>query len=155
MSLNFLKHYQSKTVQSGPFNMSKNTIQKWRWYFVSRIQSLKEEKIVWPKEWDADNPDPKGFGPPILFTDDGDTLFPLDSKEAKKVEPTLLISVDGVHFRIKEPKHPCYSKNTKYYSHKFKTAGVNYEIAIARQQQQCCSRQESKVSSTARHHGLN
>ena len=41
-----------------------------------------------------------------------------------------IVSVDGVHFRTKEFKHERYSKNTKYYSHKFKTAALNYEIAI-------------------------
>ena len=41
-----------------------------------------------------------------------------------------IISVDGVHFRINEPTHGKYSKNTKYYSHKFKTSALNYEIAI-------------------------
>jgi hypothetical protein len=39
--------------------------------------------------------------------------------------------VDGVHCRINEPKHPTMSKNPAYYSHKFESAGLNYELGIS------------------------
>jgi hypothetical protein len=41
------------------------------------------------------------------------------------------VTIDGVHTRINEPKHPSLSKNPKYYSHKFKEAALDYELAIA------------------------
>jgi len=41
------------------------------------------------------------------------------------------MSVDGTHCRIFEPKHPTKSKNPQYYSHKFRQAGVNYEIGLS------------------------
>ena len=42
-------------------------------------------------------------------------------------EETFLISVDGVHLRINEPrKYP----SARWCSHKFKSAGLSYEIAI-------------------------
>lgn len=41
------------------------------------------------------------------------------------------VTVDGVHTRVNEPKHPTLSKNPKYYSHKFKQAAVDYELAIS------------------------
>lgn len=43
----------------------------------------------------------------------------------------FLLTVDGVHCRIDELKHHEYSKNTAYYSHKFKQAGLNYEIGLS------------------------
>jgi DDE superfamily endonuclease len=36
-----------------------------------------------------------------------------------------------VHCRINEPRHPTLSKNPKFYSHKFKQAALNYELAIS------------------------
>jgi len=37
-------------------------------------------------------------------------------------------TVDGVHFRIWEPRK---TPSTKWYSHKYKKAGLAYEIAVA------------------------
>lgn len=42
----------------------------------------------------------------------------------------FIITVDGVHCRIEEPGHPTQRKNTRYYSHKFKQAGLMYELAL-------------------------
>lgn len=44
---------------------------------------------------------------------------------------TWAISVDGTHCWIEEPKHPEWSQDSDYYSHKFNKAGINYEIAIS------------------------
>jgi hypothetical protein len=41
-----------------------------------------------------------------------------------------LISVDGIHCRINEPSNSTFSKNPKYYSHKFKQAALDYELGI-------------------------
>ena len=62
-------------------------------------------KIIWPERWTAGNVD-----------DD---------------VPDFLLSVNGVHCRLGEPKHPIHSKNPAFYSHKFHQAGVNYEIGIS------------------------
>jgi len=43
----------------------------------------------------------------------------------------FLITVDGVHFRIQEPAHPTYKRDTKYFSHKSGRAGLDYEIGIS------------------------
>jgi hypothetical protein len=42
----------------------------------------------------------------------------------------FLITVDGVHCHVSEPKHPTQSKNPWFYSHKFNQAGVDYELGI-------------------------
>ena len=41
------------------------------------------------------------------------------------------MSVDGIHCRINEPIDPIYSKNKKFYSHKFNQAALNYEIGVS------------------------
>jgi DDE superfamily endonuclease len=46
-------------------------------------------------------------------------------------EDDWIVSVDGTHCWIKEPGHPTWSQDTKYYSHKYNKAGLNYELAIA------------------------
>jgi hypothetical protein len=39
--------------------------------------------------------------------------------------------VDGVHCKVFEPKHPTLSKNKEYYSHKFNSSAVDYELGIS------------------------
>jgi hypothetical protein len=106
LAMNFIKMYPTEKQQANAFDKhgisSENTVRKWRWYFVERIKALAASKIKWPEEW-------KNPGPDV---------------------PIILVTVDGVHYRRNEPTHGRYSKNTKYYSHKNKTAAVNYEIAI-------------------------
>lgn len=45
--------------------------------------------------------------------------------------PVFLLTVDGVHCRVQEPQHPTKSKHTAYYSHKFKTSALDYELGIS------------------------
>lgn len=45
--------------------------------------------------------------------------------------PVFIISVDGTHCEIQEPVDPIFSKNPKYYSHKFNKAALNYEIGLS------------------------
>jgi len=42
----------------------------------------------------------------------------------------FIISVDGVHCRIPEPKHPTLSKDPAFYSHKSNGPGLSYELAL-------------------------
>lgn len=42
-----------------------------------------------------------------------------------------IVTVDGTHCWINEPKHPEFSQDRQYYSHKFAKAGINYELAIS------------------------
>lgn len=43
----------------------------------------------------------------------------------------MILTVDGTHCPIEEPKHPTRSRDTTYYSHKFNRAAVSYELAIS------------------------
>ena len=74
------------------------------WSWVRKIAALRVEKIVWNER----------------------TSGPI-SEEAE----TFTISVDGTDFKVWEPKHPTKPIDTKYASHKFKKAGLRYEIAIS------------------------
>lgn len=57
-------------------------------------------------------------------------------KEAKIIWPQYpldtiwVMSVDGIHFAINEPKHPEFSQDKKYFSHKKQRAGYAYELGI-------------------------
>jgi hypothetical protein len=41
------------------------------------------------------------------------------------------LTVDGTHCWIQEPQHPTWSQDSKYFSHKYGKAGVNYELGIS------------------------
>jgi hypothetical protein len=71
------------------------------WRWIHKLHALKEKKIVWKERWDNPNSE------------------------------TYIITVDGVHCRIREPGHDQWSKNPQYYSHKNKCAGFNYELGIS------------------------
>lgn len=43
----------------------------------------------------------------------------------------FIISLDGVHCRFPDPKHPTLSKDPSFYSHKSNSAGLAYELALA------------------------
>jgi DDE superfamily endonuclease len=64
------------------------------------------QQIVWPVGWNPQN-DP--HLPNAYFA----------------------MSVDGIHCQIEEPRHETRPKNEKYYSHKFQSAGLCYEIGIS------------------------
>ena len=42
-----------------------------------------------------------------------------------------IMTVDGTHVWIAEPRHPVFSQDSDYYSHKFNKAGINYELGIS------------------------
>ena len=54
-----------------------------------------------------------------------------DLPEEQQTGEIFYCSVDGVHCRIREPKHETLKKNPKWYSHKTGGPGVNYELAIS------------------------
>ena len=72
------------------------------WAMLKKISKLAKEKIVWPKE-----------------------------KFKKEGSPKIPFSLDCVDCPILEPKHPTYNLDKSYSSHKFKKAGLRYELAIS------------------------
>ena len=47
-----------------------------------------------------------------------------------------VLTVDGIHFWIQEPQHPEWSQDSKYFSHKYGKAGLDYELGISLTTQQ-------------------
>jgi hypothetical protein len=105
-AVHFLKKYPTEGDSAARFGKSSRTLRETKWAYVLRIQALKAQKISWPDEWTR------------------------NGAEAADI-PTFLVTVDGVHCRIYEPQEGEWSKNPKYYSHKFKQAGLSYEIALS------------------------
>lgn len=105
MTMKFLKMYPTEGQIAGLFHCVEHTAREKIKHYMGKIQALTPQVIYWPEEWDDDDED-----------------FDL---------PVFLCSVDGVHCQIHEPQHPLWSKNPKYYSHKFNKAALNYEIAIS------------------------
>jgi hypothetical protein len=105
MAMYYANCYPTEERMMSVFYRNEKTIRHWCWYYLKKIAALKSQKIVWPEEWS-----------------DEDTELDL---------PVFLCTVDGTHCRILEPYHPLYCKDTSYYSHKSKKAGLNYEVAIS------------------------
>ncbi|KAI2500860.1 hypothetical protein MHU86_13580 [Fragilaria crotonensis] len=51
LSLYFVKVYASEEKLAGWSKLCENAARKWVWFFLVKIQALKETKIVWPEEW--------------------------------------------------------------------------------------------------------
>ena len=78
------------------------------WKWVGRIAALRAKKIIWPES---------------SFNDPNAEIF--------------IIGVDGVDFKVWEKKHPLVNKDSKMCSHKFKSAGVKYEIGVSSYDSKC------------------
>lgn len=105
-AIHLLACYPKEEQAEAIFGWSDRTWSNWAWKIVKNISRLKSEIIVWPSWW-------------------GDTDSDLND------ETIFIITVDGAHFRIEEPTHENFSENTIYYSHKFKQAALDYEVAVS------------------------
>ena len=52
LALYFLKVYDTENRNEPVFDWSRKTMRAWVWYYVEKIQALKEEKIVWPDDFE-------------------------------------------------------------------------------------------------------
>ena len=112
VSLLKLKCCPTGNQADATLNLSDTAVRKWTWICVKKLQALKHERIVWPSHW---NP----------------------SESSRDQETTFAIAVDGVHCRIHEPQHGRCSKNPAFCSHKFKQAGLGYEVAMSIYENRC------------------
>jgi len=112
MAAHFLKCYPKANEDEATFKLSDATIRKWIWFYIEKIQALKADKIVWPEHWN-----------------------PTESPDMD--ETSFIVTIDGIHCPIHEPKHGRYSKNPQCYSHKFKQAGLAYEVAMSIYENRC------------------
>lgn len=96
----FLKKYPTKLSQSGFLGCSEKYGLVKAWRYVRAIQALKEKKIKW--------------------------IF--DEQPYKYLDEYFLLTVDGVHCRIHEPR---FMPSSGWFSPKFNKAGLAYEIGVS------------------------
>ena len=114
MALHFLTCYPTEEQAEGIFGCCDRTWRDWVWEIVEKIALIKPEIIIWPDCWN--NP---------------------DNDDDPNTETIFIITVDGTHCMIEEPTHETFSENSKFYSHKFKTAVYDYEIALSVFEDRC------------------
>jgi hypothetical protein len=102
--VHWLNVYDTEPNLAGKTGTSDTTVRKNNWLFANKLQAMLPQRVVWPEEWMEPN------------TND---------------TPIFLVSVDGIHCRVFEPQNGTYSKNPKYYSHKFNQSALCYEVAIS------------------------
>jgi hypothetical protein len=98
-ALYFLKKYPTAHALAGKCNQTEKTVLDRAWRYVRAIQALKERKIRW------------------IFDDEGGNY-----------NEYFILSVDGVHCRIHEPRT---QPSSGWYSKKFNKAGLTYELGVA------------------------
>lgn len=79
------------------------------WKWVHKIAALKQKKIKWDKK-----------------------LWSGSTEQ-------FVASIDCVDCMYKEPQHPLYNIDKKYYSQKFNHAGLKYEIVLSINEEKCMS----------------
>jgi hypothetical protein len=98
-ALSWLKQYPTEHNHAGRWKSTENTARSKSWKYVLAIQKLIDHKVKWIV------PDPNN--PP---------------------EQTFLVSVDGTHCQISEPRN---DPNKDWMSYKNKKPGLAYELAIS------------------------
>ena len=98
--LYFLKKYPSKKAQAGFIGSSEKYGLPKAWKYVEALQALKEKKIRW--------------------------IF--DEEPYRNFQEYYFLTVDGVHFRVYEPR---YMPSSGWYSQKFNKAALAYEIGLS------------------------
>lgn len=106
MTIHMLACYPTEEEAEGVWGKSNKTWRMWVWHIVGCIAALKPEIIVWLTHWG-------------------------NKKSGSNDEPIFIITIDGMHCPILQPTHSSFSENTKFYSHKFKSAGLDYEVVIS------------------------
>ena len=116
MALYYLRKYPTGHDHSQHFDVSRETITKWTWFFLDRISALQSQKIVWPAEWEKERY--------------------AAAKLRGEVEGEVYVvgfgcTVDGTHGPIHEPSvGETRAKNPVYYSHKTNGPAFAYEFAL-------------------------
>jgi hypothetical protein len=107
MAIYLLSKYPTEEQAESFFSLGSSD-RTWRthaWAFVGKSAALYPEIVIWPDWWG--NPEDPG-------------------RETRNI-----VTVDGTHCMIEEPTFDDFSENKKFYSHKFHTAGLDYEVALS------------------------
>jgi hypothetical protein len=131
MMANWFKEGLTFNSLGGKFKMNPNTATKKCWKYAEAVAAMYAEKVrtfaVLVPPMHHDDKTLK-----VLF----DFLFLFQIMfgpfPAGKV---FILTVDGTHFRIKEPRS---DPSSKWYSHKFNSPGLAYELAISTYENRIC-----------------
>ena len=104
--------------------MCDKTARKWAWYYTRKVGALKDENVSQSAASIRQACITDGASRAAFFHQ---IVWPENWNENDEDTPIFICTVDGMHCRVHEPKHPTLSNNPQYYSHKFKQAGLNYE----------------------------
>ena len=131
MTLYFLKVYATEEKLAGFSKLCEKTARHWVWVLARKIQALKAKKVRRKFEF-ADCHHTNVLSQELKTFSFKQIVWPEEWTVAANVRlPIFLYSVDGVHCRTNEEKHPTLAQNTKLYSHKFNQAGFAYELALS------------------------
>jgi hypothetical protein len=113
MAIYLLAVYPTEEQAEGSFSFDicDKTFRTHSWDIIRKISLLYSEVVQWPEWWG--NPDNPGE------------------------ETEFIITVDGTHCPIEEPSLDNFDEQRKYCSHKFKSAGLDYEVALSIFEQKC------------------
>ena len=103
LALYYLKKYPTKHEMASFLDGNEGTALNQSKKYIKAIQALKVQKIKW------------------IFGDD-------TGVNGSNLDEVFIISVDGIHCRIYEPR---IEPSTKWFSHKFHGPGLVYELGIA------------------------
>jgi hypothetical protein len=136
MTMYFLKTNLSEHCMAGIFQLSEPTVRKWCWAYAAKIQALKAIKIVW-EDLEALGGDEDEEEDGEHEEEDGEDEEEDGEEELRAIRAKLPLTVDGVHCRVLEQGHPTNAYDTAYFSHKSKSAGLAYEIALLVHHSRC------------------
>lgn len=144
LGLHFLKCYPTEKEIAARFDLSVRSVRDWVWFVVEKIRMLKEKKVRMCAEVSLRIPSDfhiqihpalsiKGTHTTFLLCCVYQIAWPVEwSHDAEhSLTPNFLLSVDGVHFKLNEPRRGDKDFNPKFFSHKFGSAGYNYEVGIS------------------------
>lgn len=120
--------YPTKSQLAATFKVCKKTARKCCWFFSKKVQALKASKVGYQVHW---CPLKDRIHLIIMLSCCLQIVWPEHWAPGSPLIPTFLLSVDGVHCQIEEPKHPTQSKDPSFSYHKFIQLGLlDYELDI-------------------------
>lgn len=114
-AFHFLMRYGTEQERKVATGQARNTVRKWNWFFVEKIGALHGLKVIFHSFCSVPV---ARFSLPtaVVYFDTAAYYLRLQIVWPQNWSTNFIISVDGVHCRIPEPKHPFLSKDPAFYS---------------------------------------
>jgi hypothetical protein len=120
-ALIFLKMYVYEDLLSTIVGADRKTVRKWVWYMLQKIAGLSDDVVSFQ------SPLFKIFHVVFSFC-----YFQIIWRDRLKVDTPYRckVTVDGTDCRIQQPTTFGKKFDKRWYSHKFRSSGVRYEVAV-------------------------